>query len=76
MQQIRTALFGTGFVGRIHLEGIRRLGYVQIYARLEYYDRALEYSRRALEVNPNKDAVRRNVELLERLLEQRRNRMI
>ena len=32
MQQIRTALFGTGFVGRIHLEGIRRLGYVQIYA--------------------------------------------
>ena len=32
MQEIRTALFGTGFVGRIHLEGIRRLGYVQIYA--------------------------------------------
>ena len=25
-------MFGTGFVGRIHLEGIRRLGYVQIYA--------------------------------------------
>src|SRR5436190_10373847 len=32
MRQIRTALFGTGFVGRIHLEGIRRLGYVQVYA--------------------------------------------
>jgi predicted dehydrogenase len=32
MQKIRTALFGTGFVGRVHLEGIRRLGYVQIYA--------------------------------------------
>ena len=51
-------------------------GYALIYIRLEYYDRALEYSRRALEVNPNMDAVRRNVELLERLLEQRRNRMI
>src|SRR5262249_55941176 len=32
MQKIRTALFGTGFVGRVHLEGIRRLGFVQIYA--------------------------------------------
>src|SRR4051812_22165581 len=32
MEPIRTALFGTGFVGRIHLEGIRRLGYVEIYA--------------------------------------------
>jgi len=51
-------------------------GYALIYIQLEYYDRALEYSRRALEVNPNMDGVRRNVELLERLLEQRRNRMI
>jgi len=51
-------------------------GYALIYIRLEYYDRALEYSRRALEVNPNMDGVRRNVELLERLLEQRRGRMI
>src|SRR6266581_1554045 len=32
MQRIRTAVFGTGFVGRVHLEGIRRLGYVQVYA--------------------------------------------
>lgn len=32
MQKIKTAVFGTGFVGRVHLEGIRRLGYVQIYA--------------------------------------------
>jgi predicted dehydrogenase len=32
MQKLRTALFGTGFVGRVHLEAIRRLGYVQIYA--------------------------------------------
>ena len=51
-------------------------GYALIYTRLEYYDRALEYSRRALEVNPNMDGVRRNIDLLERLLEQRRGRMI
>ena len=51
-------------------------GYALIYIRLEYYDRALEYSRRALEVNPNMDGVRRNIDLLERLLEQRRVRMI
>ena len=51
-------------------------GYAQIYVRLEYYDRALEYSRRALKVNPNMDAVRNNIELLERLVEQRRKQMI
>jgi len=32
MQTIRTAVFGTGFVGRVHLEGIRRLGFVDLYA--------------------------------------------
>lgn len=32
MQRIKTAVFGTGFVGRVHLEGIRRLGNVDIYA--------------------------------------------
>ena len=51
-------------------------GYALIYVRLEYYDRALEYSRRALDVNPNMDGVRRNIELLERLLEQRRRQVI
>ena len=51
-------------------------GYSQIYVRLEYYDRALEYSRRALEVNPNMDGVRRNIELIERLIEQRRKQTI
>lgn len=51
-------------------------GYALIYIRLEYYERALEYSRRALEVNPNLEGVRRNVDLLERLLEQRRRQMI
>ena len=51
-------------------------GYGQIYLRLEYYDRALEYSRRALKVNPNMDGVRRNIDLIERLLEQRRRQMV
>src|SRR5436190_17514149 len=43
MRKIKTAVFGTGFVGRVHLEGIRRLGYVQIYAIGE---RELEKARR------------------------------
>src|SRR5881409_2530931 len=51
-------------------------GYAQIYFRLEYYDRALDYSRRALEVNPNLDGVKRNIGLIEHLLEQRRKQMI
>ncbi|HXX85753.1 MAG TPA: hypothetical protein VEN29_17475 [Casimicrobiaceae bacterium] len=51
-------------------------GYAQIYARLGYYQRALDYSRRALEVNPNLDAVRSNIDVLEHLLEQQRGRMI
>lgn len=29
---IKTAVFGTGFVGRVHLEGILRTGNVQLYA--------------------------------------------
>ena len=32
MQRYKTAVFGTGFVGRVHLEGIRRLGNVDLYA--------------------------------------------
>jgi predicted dehydrogenase len=35
MKNFKTAVFGTGFVGRVHLEGIRRLGYVQVYAIAE-----------------------------------------
>src|SRR5579885_2348647 len=35
MQRLKTAVFGTGFVGRVHLEGIRRLGHVQLYAIVE-----------------------------------------
>ncbi|HVV45506.1 MAG TPA: Gfo/Idh/MocA family oxidoreductase [Bryobacteraceae bacterium] len=30
MKKIRTAVFGTGFMGRIHVEGVRRLGNVEI----------------------------------------------
>ena len=51
-------------------------GYAQIYARMEYYERALEYSRRALEINPNMTGMKRNIEMLERLLEQRRQQTI
>jgi tetratricopeptide (TPR) repeat protein len=51
-------------------------GYALIYMHLERYERALEYSRRALDVNPNLDGVRRNIELLEHLLEERRSRTI
>jgi len=51
-------------------------GYAQIYFRLEYYDRALDYSRRALAINPNLEGVRRNMELIEHVLEQRRRQMI
>jgi predicted dehydrogenase len=32
MHRFKTAVFGTGFVGRVHLEGIRRLGFVHVYA--------------------------------------------
>jgi predicted dehydrogenase len=35
MYQCKTAVFGTGFVGRIHLESLRRLGYVHIAAIAE-----------------------------------------
>ena len=30
-RRLNTAVFGTGFVGRVHLEGIRRLGFVELY---------------------------------------------
>jgi len=32
MQRLRTAVFGTGFVGRVHLEAIQRLGFVHVAA--------------------------------------------
>lgn len=51
-------------------------GYGQIYLRLEDYERSLEYFQRALEVNPNMDSVKRNILLLEQLIEQRHKKMI
>ena len=51
-------------------------GYAQIYIRLERYDRALDYARRALAINPNLDGMRRDVEILEHVIEERRKRMI
>jgi len=51
-------------------------GYTQIYIRLEYYDRALDYARRALEVNPNMEGVRQSLEVLEHVREQRRQQTI
>ena len=51
-------------------------GYSQIYIRLEYYERALDYARRALEVNPNMDGVRRSLMMLEHVQEQRRQQTI
>ena len=47
-------------------------GYAQIYARLGQYKRALDYARRALAINPNLDAVRDNIDVLEHLLERER----
>jgi predicted dehydrogenase len=32
MKKIRTAIFGTGFMGRVHTEGARRLGNVEVVA--------------------------------------------
>ena len=30
MRKLKTAVFGTGFMGRVHTEGIRRLGNVEV----------------------------------------------
>jgi predicted dehydrogenase len=32
MRKIRTAVIGAGFMGRVHTEGIRRLGNVEVAA--------------------------------------------
>ena len=32
MQKIKTAIFGTGFMGKVHTEGVRRLGNVEVVA--------------------------------------------
>jgi predicted dehydrogenase len=69
MQRLRTAVFGTGFVGRVHLEGIRRLGNVELYAigepqiekanqlAAEFGAQKTEADYRRLLEDPNVDAV-------------------
>ena len=32
MKKVTTAIIGTGFMGRVHIEGIRRLGHVEVVA--------------------------------------------
>ncbi len=32
MKQIKTAIFGTGFIGRVHLDAVRRLESVEAFA--------------------------------------------
>ncbi len=48
MQRLKVAVLGTGFVGRVHIEGIRRLGNVEVYA---------------IGVGPEDDAARLGAEL-------------
>ena len=51
-------------------------GYGQIYARLEEYDKAVEYFRRALAVNPNLTNLEPIIRNLEELARERRRRTI
>ncbi len=51
-------------------------GYAQIYVRLEYYERALEYARKALAINPNLDGMRQSIPILEHILDERRKRTV
>ena len=51
-------------------------GYGQIYARLEEYDKAIEYFRRALAVNPNLKNLEPLIRNLEELARERRRRTI
>ena len=38
MRKLKAAVFGTGFVGRVHVEGIRRQNNVEVAAIAEYSD--------------------------------------
>jgi tetratricopeptide (TPR) repeat protein len=51
-------------------------GYGQIYARLEEYDKAIEYFRRALAVNPNLTDLETVIRGLEELVRERRRQSI
>jgi tetratricopeptide (TPR) repeat protein len=51
-------------------------GYGQIYFRLDQPEKSLEYFRKALAVNPNMEGVRMSIDGLQRLLEEKRGKMI
>ena len=51
-------------------------GYGLIYSRLEQPKRALGYFKRALRINPNMQGVARNIELLQKLIDEKRKRYI
>ena len=51
-------------------------GVGQIYARLENYEKALEYFERALAINPNMTGVAQNIMGLRRLLAEKKERAI
>ena len=51
-------------------------GYGQIYARKGNLERALDYYRRALTINPNMDGVRNSIDLIEKILVERRRKFI
>jgi tetratricopeptide (TPR) repeat protein len=51
-------------------------GYGQIHFQLEQHDKALAWWRRALEVNPNMPGVEINIQGIEELLRQKKNRAI
>jgi len=51
-------------------------GYGQIYVRKGDLERALDYYRRALTVNPNMEGVRNSIVLIEKILVERRPKLI
>ena len=51
-------------------------GYGQIYLRKGDLERSLDYFRRALAVNPNMEGVRNSIEVIERVLVERRRKFI
>ena len=51
-------------------------GYGQIYVRKGNLERALDYFRRALAINPNMEGVRSSIELIEKVLVERRGKFI
>lgn len=51
-------------------------GYGLIYSRLDQPERALAYFKRALRINPNMQGVARNIEQLQRMIDEKRRRYV